>query len=195
MAKELDEPLGILETIPPRDKEVIVLGAVFFWGKYMRRQVLAEDFEPDIPPVDFDDFLSVLRAGFSLHRQENVDIDGDVVGSVSDILSKHPRRQELFGNLTDSDIRNICWELDEIFENQEFCAQCESWSYYDAEPEDFTVGVASTMLWLRGNRIGMSWFSDIYSGRDRGVIVEVTLREKLSRAFAGMLSSDEDGEI
>jgi len=195
MARELDKPLGSLETISPRDKEVIVLGAVFFWGKYMRRQVLAEDFEPDIPPVYFDDFLSVLRAGFSLHRQENVDIDGDVVGSVSDILSKHPRRQELFGNLTDSDIRNICWELDEIFENQEFCAQCESWSYYDAEPEDFAVGVASTMLWLRGSRIGMSWFNDIYSGRDRGVIVEAILREKLSRAFAGMLSSGEDAEI
>ena len=90
MVKELDEPLGMLETIPPRDKEVVVLGAVFFWGKYMRRQVLTEDFEPDMPSVDFDDFLSVLRAGFSLHRQENADIDGDVVGSVSDVLSKHP---------------------------------------------------------------------------------------------------------
>ncbi len=194
MARELDEPLGTLEMISPRDKQVVVLGVVFFYGKYIRRQVLTEDFEPDIPPVDFDDFLSVLRAGFSLHRQENADVDGDVIGSVSDILFKHPRRQELFGNLTDSDIRSICWKLNEIFENQEFCAQCESWSYYDAEPEDFAIGVAGIMLWLRGSRIGMSWFSDICRGRDREVIVESILSEKLSRGFAGMLSSGEDDE-
>lgn len=67
----------------------------------MRRQVATEDFKLDIPPVDFDDPLSVLRAGFSLHRQDNADVDGDVVGSVSDILSKHPKRQELFGHLTE----------------------------------------------------------------------------------------------
>lgn len=35
MAREIDEALGFLEKIPPRDKEVIILGAVFFWGKYM----------------------------------------------------------------------------------------------------------------------------------------------------------------
>lgn len=96
--------------------------------------------------------------------------------------------------MTDADIRSICWELDEIFENQEFCAQCESWSYYDTEPEDFAIGTATTMLWLSGGRIGIGWFGKIFNGRDRGVIVEAILREKLSKGSARMLLSGESGE-
>jgi len=194
MARELDQSLGILDRIPPRDKDIITLGAVFFYGKYVRRQGLSEGFKLEIPPVDFDDCRSVLTAAHSLHRQEHADIDGDAVRSVSDILSNHPRRQDLFGHLTDRDIRTICYELDEKFENDEFCAWCEMRSNYDdVEPEEFAINSAGTMLWLGGKRSNISWFRDMQLWRDREAIIKVILKEKLSRMFTRRLSSGEDG--
>jgi hypothetical protein len=156
MARELNEPLSIMERISPRDKEVILLAPVFFWAKYMRRKINTEGFKPVVPEVDFNDPLSILRVGFDLYRQVNSDVDGDVVGAVSDILAKHPMRAKLFPNLSDQQIRHVCSELDEIFENQELCAQCESSSHYEDGPEEFAISVAEEMLYLQGGHIGLS---------------------------------------
>lgn len=188
MLKEFNVLHDIVEKIPPRDKEVILLAPIFFWAKYMRRKINTKDFELVIPEVDFSDPHSILGTWFYLHKQANSDVDGDAVGAVSDVLSKHLMRAELFPHLNDREIRNICSELDEIFENQEFCAQCESWSYYYAGPEDFAIGVAETMLWLRGGHMGLSWFTNIHKWRDRQAIIEAVLREKLSGRISGLLS-------
>jgi len=196
MPKEIDVPLSIMEKISPRDKEVILLAPIFFWEKYMRRRINSEDFEPVVLEVDFNDPISILRAGFDLHRQANSDIDEDIVGAVSDALSKHPMRAELFPHLDDRQIRSICSELDGIFENQEFCAQCEAWSYYDdASPEDFAIGVADSMLHLQGGHMGLSWFTNIHEWRDREPIIKAVLREKLSGRISGLLSPDENGKV
>lgn len=192
MTRELDEPISIVERIPPRDKEVILLAPILFWAKYTRRKINTEGFEPVVPEVDFNDLGSIFRAGFDLRRQENSDIEGDVVAAVSDILSKHPMRAELFPHLDDKQIRSVCNELDEIFENQEFCAQCESWSHYDAGPEDFAIDTANTMLYLQGEHIGLSWFTNIRKWRDRQQIIEAVLKEKLIGKVSGLLSSGND---
>lgn len=190
MKQEHGDISDFIDKIPPYDKEVIVLGTVFFWGKYLRRQKLTDDFQPDVPEVDFNDPISILSAGFSIHRQENADIDGDVVSSVADILSKHPKRSELFGHLTDINIKNICIKLEEIFENQEYCAQCEAWSYYDVDAEDFAIDTTSQMLWIHARVLGIKWFGDIWSGKDRDAIVESVLREILPTSPAGLLAPD-----
>ena len=187
MRKEFEVPPSLMDKIPPRDKEIILLAPIFFWAKYMRRRINTEGFEPVVPEVDFNDPISILRAGFDLQRQVNSDVDGDVVSAVSDILAKHPMRTELFPYLNDQQIREICSELDEIFENQEFCAQCESWTHYDQGPEDFAIGVAEEMLWLKGREIGLSWFSDILGWRNRLPIIKAVLREKLANKAHGLL--------
>jgi len=187
MTKEFELPPDLMDKIPPRDKEVILLAPIFFWGKYERRKINTEGFEPVVPEVDFSDPISIIRAGFDLHRQANSDIDGDVVGTVSDILSRHPMRGELFPHLSDEQIRSICSELDDIFENQEFCAQCESWSYYDEGPEDFAINVADTMLYLQGRHIGLSWFTHINKWRNRQPIIKAVLKEKLIGKSRGLL--------
>ena len=130
MAREVDVPLNVMERIPPRDKEVILLAPVFFWAKYMRRNINMEGFEPVIPEVDFNDLLSMGRAGFDVHRQVNSDVDGDVVGAVSDILTNHPMRADLFPHLSDQEIRSMCSEFDQKFEEQEFVMQCEASTHY-----------------------------------------------------------------
>lgn len=193
MSEELGEPLSFLESIPPRDKEVILLAPIYFYGKYMRRNINVEGFEPVVPPWSDDDPLSIIRAGFSIHDQVNADFTGNAVKAISAALSNHSMREKLFPHLDNSEIKNICRELDEIFENQEFCAQCESWSYYDAKtPEEFAIDAATTMLWLCGRNLRISWFSKIYKGIDRGAIVEAILREKAAKKFNGLLSSDKN---
>ena len=195
MAREIDEPLSIMERISLRDKEVILLAPIFFWAKYMRRNINTEGFEPVIPEINFNDPGSILRAGFDLYRQVNSDVGGDIVGAVSDALSEHPMRAKLFPNLGDQEIRYICSELDEIFENQEFCAQCESWSHYEDGPEDFAINVADTMLYLQGGYIGLSWFTNIDKWKDRQPIIKAVLREKLSGGTRGLLLPGENGKV
>jgi len=163
----------------------------------MRRRVNSEGFEPVVPKVDFNDPISIIRAGFDLHRQANSDIEGDAVGAVSNVLSKHPMRAELFPHLDDREIRSICSELDKIFENQEFCAQCESWSYYDGDagPEDFAINATSDMLWLEGEDLGLGWFSKINGWEVRQPIIEAVLREKIPGRINGLLLPGENGKI
>jgi len=192
MARELDEPLSIMERISPRDKEVILLATIFFWGKYMRRRINSEGFEPVVPEVDFNDPISILRVGFDLRRQANSDIEDNVVSAVSDIISKHPMRGEIFPHLDNAQIRSICGELDEIFENQESCAQCESWSHYEEGPEEFAINVADDMLWLQGRHLGLAWFSSINDWKYRRPIIKAVLREKLFSRISGLLPSGGD---
>lgn len=191
MTKENDKFPGIIvEEISPRDKEVILLTAVFFWGKYMRREINSKDFKPVLPEVDFSDPASILGTGFELHRQENNDIDGDAVKAISALLLNHPRRGELFPRLNDQEIRQICGEIDDMFENQEMCAFCEAWSYYELGPEDFAIESASLTLWLTGGDLGINWFSKIYGRKIRDEIVKVILREKLSLGTGRFLSAN-----
>jgi hypothetical protein len=187
MAREIYQSQSIVEKISPRDKEVILLAPVFFWAKYTRRKINLEGFEPDVQEVDFNDPISILRAGFDLQRQANSDIDGDIVGAVSDTISRHPKRNEFFPHLTDEQIQNICNELNNIFENQEYCAQCEAWSYYDQDPKDFAINIADSMLLLKGRQVGLLWFSDIFEWKNRQQIMKTVLREKLVKRASGLL--------
>jgi len=132
MAKEHDETSRILEKISPRDKEVILLAAIFFWEKYMRRRISSKDFVLKVPEVDLNDPISVLRAGFELNDQANSDIDGNAAIAISALILENPKRDELIPHLPDTEVKYICSDLDEMFENQEFCAQCKSWTYYDS---------------------------------------------------------------
>lgn len=182
MTKELCESVNIIEKISTRDKEIILLAPVFFWGKYVRRKINFENFEPVTQKIDFDDPLSILRAAFDLQRQSNSDIEGDVVDSVSDILSKHSGRNIFFPHLGDNQIYSICGQLNSMFENQEYCAQCEAWSYYDEEsPEDFAIKTAETMLYLTAQQIGLSWYANIDKKKSRQSIMKSVLKENLAK--------------
>ena len=192
MGKEQGALLNILERMSPHDKEVILLAPIFFWAKYMRRKINTEGFQPVVLDVDFNDPVSILRAGFDLHRQANSDINGDSVNAVSNTLTNHPLRAELFPCLEDWEIRAVCYGLDKIFENQEFCAECESWSYYDSEPEEFAINVANEMLQLDGR---LTWFSKIDDWEFRQLIIKAILKEKLSRRVHGLPLPGENGKV
>jgi len=114
MGKEQGALLNILERMSPHDKEVILLAPIFFWAKYMRRKINTEGFQPVVLDVDFNDPVSILRAGFDLHRQANSDINGDSVNAVSNTLTNHLLRAELFPCLEDWEIRAVCYGLDKI---------------------------------------------------------------------------------
>lgn len=188
MTREFDENSSIPEKISPRDKEVILIAPIYFWAKYMRRAINAEGFELQVPKFDSDDPISILKAGFALRRQANSDIEGNTVDAVSNTISEHPKRNELFPHLDDEQIEWVCQELDDIFENQEFCALCESWSYYDADsPEEFAIDVADTMLYLRGEYLGISWFTKIHRWKDRQPIIRAVIEEKLPNQPEGLL--------
>jgi len=181
MPEEVDKPRDILEKIPPHDKEVILLAPIYFFGKYVRRNVNSKDFKPVIPKFDPKDPFSIIRIAFSINRQANSDIEGDAPSAISEIITKHPMRNQLFPNLKDTEISNICWELDNIFENQEYCAQCESWSLYDTKnPEEFAINASEAMLWLCGGNVGIPWFARISLWKDREIIIKKVLKEKLS---------------
>lgn len=182
MTKELCESVNIIEKISTHDKEIILLAPVFFWAKYLRRNINFENFEPATQKIDFDDPLSILKAVFDLQRQSNSDIEGNVVNSVSDILSKHSRRNIFFSHLDDNQIYSICSQLNSMFENQEYCAQCEAWSYYDEEsPEDFAIKTAETMLYLTAKKIGLSWYANIDEKKSRQSIMKSVLKENLAK--------------
>lgn len=192
MSEDLREPLSFLEKIPPRDKEIILLAPVYFYGKYMRRNINVEGFEPNVPDWNDDDPISILRAGFSIHRQINADFEGNAVGAISEALSNHSMRRKLFPHLDNEEIENICWKLDEIFENQESCAQCKSRSYYEAEtPEEFAIDTAADLLPLQGG-LGISWFGHKISFKDRAAIIKAIIREKTSGKIRKLLLTGEN---
>jgi len=188
MATEIDVPQSVMERISPRDKEVILLAPVFFWAKYMRRNIHTEGFEPVVPEVDFNDPLSRIRVGIDLHRQVNSDVDGDVVGAVSDVLSKHPMRAELFPHLDETEIISICSEFDSRFEEGEVNMLDELQSHYKDGPEEFAIKAADEALWLPGGSLKLGWFSNINDPKVRRSIIKAILKEKLSGKISGLLS-------
>ena len=198
MAIERGETAKFVEKMPSRDKSVIVLAVNYFWLKYMRRGISLRD----LSNVDFEDPIAVLGINLELERQAS-DIDRDAQAVISAIILNNPKRHEVIPRLSDAEVRDICSDLDEMFKNQEYCASCEGWSYYydsdseDLAPEEFAVDTASMMLYLCSSRYScinkhvdnfrMDWFSDIYSGEERGKIIEAVLAEKLPRGFHGLL--------
>jgi len=178
----------ILRNISPRDKEVLFLAPVFFLGKYLRRKINTEDFEPVVGEVDLNDPISVIRTGFDLHKQANSDIEEDVVGAISEALSKHPVRDKLFPHLDETQTKSVLRELDDMFENQEFCAQCEAWSHYDSEPEEFAISTADKILHLSSNALGVSWYGEIHGWKNRLPILKAIVKEKLPSKFGGLLN-------
>ena len=197
MAKELDEPLSIIEKIPPRDKEVILLATTFFWGKYKRRRIYSKDFKPLSPEIDWDDDMSRIMGQIEFYRQQNDDIDGDAVDAVSNILSKHPMRDKFFPHLDNKQKEKICSTLNTLFEIQEFKLQKQDASFYCFKNvEEFAINVTDTILHLKGGYYGITWFGKIDKSLERSKyrqsIIRAVLNEKLSGKIDGLLSLGKD---
>jgi len=187
MEKEKKET-ALIDKIPPREKEIILLAPIFFLAKYQRRNILVEGFKPVMPDVDLNNPLSRIKVGFDLIRQANSDKDGNVVGAVSNIIAKHPMRAELFPNLKDEAIRRICDELDEIFEDGEHIVQCEAGTYYDVDPEQFAIDMADFTLRSMKN---MPWFNRVDGLEARKGIIREVLKVKLDNKNSGLFPIEE----
>src|SRR5690606_35666412 len=126
----------------------LALAGIFFYLKFMRRRSLSHDYVQ--PPVFIETELNVLqlgRLGIDLSREQNHDIAGKAGETIATLLIELPYRFELLGYLSDSQIRFVCGELDSLFEQQEFCAQCECWSCYDdTSPFEFAAYNATWMV-------------------------------------------------
>lgn len=161
--KELDivretETLSLeLEGITEIEREVVLLAVLFFGAKRKRLKIAQGEhrvIEPELKPEE-PSWLTILRWSFAQAREEFSDIEGDIVGFVTSKILESPVRKNFFPYLGDKKIERICAELNKMFENQEFCAQCESWSYYQIEPEEFQFFVAADMIYLCANNLGI----------------------------------------
>ena len=177
----------MIEKIPVRDKEVILLTTVFFWAKYQRRKIGTEDFTPTIPNVDMSDPIAILTAGFDILREAHSDRDGSAVEAVAKMAIDHPSRVELFPHLIDKQIRTAVGVAEGIFENQEECAWCEGWSHYDqANPGEFAIEATGEALRLAGRQVGVPWFEKIDQWKDREAIIKAVSGEKLPHRLGGL---------
>lgn len=173
----------LVERLPLHDRDIIFWAVCFFWLKFYRRSSHQPDFAPTLPEPNPDDppFLQILKAALHLKRQQDADIEGDAATGVADLIVNHPLRSKLVRDLTDAEIREVCISLDEIFENQEFCAFCESWSFYDEpSPQEFALHAATSMLWLCGGQARLPWFQDISLYKVRRRVVEHVLAHRAS---------------
>jgi hypothetical protein len=129
-------------------EDFLALAGVFFYLKFMRRRSLSPDYVQ--PPVFIEADLNGLqlgRLGIDLDMELNLDVEGKAGDTIPPLLINFPYRFELLGYLSDAQILFVCGELDSLFEQQEFCAQCESWSHYeDTTAYDFAVYNAAWML-------------------------------------------------
>ena len=180
-----------IEFLDERDKDEVVLAVAYFWLKYQRRNINQEGFEPDVSSVKEDDPLYLLRIGFLESQQLNKDFEGNPVEKIGQILVDHPDRQNLFPNLGDRDIYHLLTDLEGMFENQEFCANSESWSYYLEEQNKFATFAAADMLWLAGSRKLRNFFQDLLMKVSREEIVETITRERLDKKLESLLGPKE----
>jgi len=178
--------VDLINKIPERDKELLVLTPLFFWAKWQRRNILTENFNPVIPEFDANDPISIISAGFALQSQMNDDMDGDAVHAISVMMIDHPGRKELFPNLNDREIENICNSLENEFEEREYIARTEASSLYEDEfgqshnPINFAIGTASHILFMPGDgRISILWFNKLSKSEYGESIIKALLQEKI----------------
>lgn len=191
MRKELGQSIEFLKKISPHDKEVILVAPIFFWEKHNRLAIHDGNFKPELPEVDFNDPILILRTGFSLHRQTGSDIEGDAPGKIAEAIINHPSRNTLFSHLENEEIERICYTLEEAFEYDELLARYDCTSLYaDVSPEEFAVARAYEMLWERNKSLNIRWFN-IPEALIRKSIVEAIIIDKLGRKNLGLISSGE----
>lgn len=144
---------------PGMEREIVLLGLFFFQSKYDRRKI-ANNLYKEIPP-DFSHPLAPAKWFFQNAREANSEIEGGIEEFVSETIINNPRRLEFFPLLSDSQIKGYVSAFNKIFENQEYCARCECWSYYDTPPEEFAKETCADMIRL------LSFVTEYSYGRDR----------------------------
>lgn len=132
------------------EREIVLISVLFFKVKRDRLKIANDAVEVVEIPQDpaAPEGLKALRWVFAQMREEKSDIEGDVVGFFTRTILEHPQMATYFYLLNPRMISNICYNLDEMFENQEWCAQCEGWSYYQQDPEEFHISAAADMIFL-----------------------------------------------
>ena len=195
-----------LENIPQRDQEVIALAVVFFWLKYMRRKAMRQDFQPTPPrPLDPRNPFDVVGLVWEIKLDGNGDISGQGASGIAQLLKDHCLRSKLFGTLSDDMISGACAELEDLFVNQEWCAHCENWSYFDdPDPENFAFQQATLFLdlieeWPSRHYSYLRWFCAIREYGVKLVIVQAILKNIMGqhgskRSFLPLLENGSSGE-
>jgi len=161
-----------------REEEIFFFSALFFYFKYAVHTILWQTLRDPrshegSPEQDTEWAMGVLR---SLPKKDEQVTFFLKKLFTDERISEHP------WVLQEEEIARLLRSLQAMFKNQEFCAQCEAWSYYDIEdPKGFAVGVTSEMLTLRefeGGIFGrgdpstrIQWFEKIFDGDSRFNIV------------------------
>lgn len=148
----------LLQRIPKKDKEVILLAAAFFQGKW----VLEEN-----TPVE-------------LIREEKP------TEKVVEAIINSPNRASLFPGLQDEEISNTCWMLDKEYKQQQMVIGDEGRSFFDAGPKIFAVQTAAEVLQQCAGTIKMGWFGGIKDPRIRGIVIAEVLKEIISQHGEGV---------
>jgi len=177
----------MIEELPIKDRETIVLSVFYFWLKFTRRNGLNPDFKMDISEKNAkeiqDSAIPPIALALNMERQLNADVSGSAQKAISEIILANPVRTALLSNLEDNDIHGIISEIDDMFENQEFCAMCESWSYYEeTNPENFAISTTAAILWLTDWPAHINWFRQTSAYKDREKVVRLILSYTLEKS-------------
>lgn len=122
-----------------REKELLLLSVLWCYTQKQSRDDLCRIFDKhqkgEINDKEFEENVkSIPRVN---------DITNDFVTKIT----KDGWIRECFSNLTDYEISGFLRIFADLFANQESCAQCESWSYYDiTDPAIFAIKVVADMF-------------------------------------------------
>lgn len=169
----------LVSVLPEKQKQLFTLAATFFWVKYNRQKQLQADFSsPEVKtPDSILDIKILFQEALKINEAHHGDRDGDSVAAYLRMLEEAGLDTVLFSQLSIEEMRTICYELDDMFENQAFCAFAEGWSMWEAISDtEFMLDTTPAILWLVSIN-DLKWFQRIGPFVDRRAIIEVVLEE------------------
>jgi len=170
-------------TVPnDRDTEVFFLAAMFFYFKHQVRARFWEILQDERAGTDDEWGIAEL---LKLPQR------GKVVSFFVEKLVESGAWTKCFVALSLDEGYSLLRSLEQIFGNQESCAESEGWSHYDTQsPDEFALDTAQSMLALlhvAHSCVGMEssvrvrWFEKIRAGQDRYDIVRSAVAEMLTK--------------
>ena len=166
-----------------REKEIFLFAALFFYFEYVVHSVIESIFRDPRTQTETDSRWAIDELNMLPKKGEHVDFFMERIFANEEII----KYLEFLGR---NEVMSLLRSLEETFRNQEFCAQVESWSYFNAKnPEDFALDTASAMLTLLPfaqndgiyTPVRVLWFEGIFNGEERYTILRKAVLEMLSK--------------
>lgn len=126
------------------------------------------------------------------NKLNRIKLGENIIPNIPVFLFSHPSKSQLFPSLNLDDMENICYELNDIFENQERCV--EEGSLYDYSIGDFSIIAADSNLAYISNSEGVYFYNYDLPREVRISLMKLVLAEKLSgeTSFPFLLGNEDE---